>query len=83
MFRGNDKFADAQFHADFLCHDFVRHWQRHYPLHNIFDELLCCVVVENDDASVYKLAVAEAVKCRPEFEEKWAMLDGSLVKVPR
>lgn len=53
--------------------------------YDMFDALLCCVVVEYDatgSAAVYKLAIAEAIKNSPQFAGKRTKFDGSLLRVP-
>lgn len=53
--------------------------------YDVFDALLCCVVVEYDatgSAAVYKLAIVEATKNSPQFAGERAKFDGSLWRVP-
>ena len=93
VFRGDDNLADAGYHSNFLfqygitnLYDTGNGMILCSECHDVFDAMLCCVVVEYDGASgstaVYKLAVAEALKGSPAFSEKWTKLDGSLVRVP-
>jgi hypothetical protein len=93
VFRGDDNLADAGYHSNFLfqygitnLYDTGNGMILCSECHDVFDAILCCVVVEYDGPSgstaVYKLAVAEALKGSPEFSEKWTKLDNSLVRVP-